>query len=287
MHLRQAAHQTLLDTVYDIAGSFALAAGIDCFIEPAQIAPGGVSGLALLLRHLWGLPVGLTTLALNLPILVAAFTRLGRGFTLKSLKTLLISSAVLDLIVTPFFPQYTGDRMLGSIFGGLFVGAGLGLIFLRGSTTAGTDIISFLIERRYPHVQLGAALMAVDCIVLGLSMLVFRDLEAGLFGLIALFCQSKVINGIVYGLDRGKQVLILSEKTADIAARIIGELYRTATFLQSRGAYSGQGGEALLCVVRVQEYHRLKAIVYEEDPNAFLIATDTNAVHGEGFKELE
>lgn len=286
MHLRQAARQTLTDALYDIAGSFALASGIYCFIEPARIAPGGVSGLALLLRYLWGLPVGLTTLALNLPILVTAFTRLGRAFTLKSLKTLLISSLILDLAVTPFFPQYTGDRMLGSIFGGLFVGVGLGLVFLRGSTTAGTDIISFLIERRYPHVQLGAALMAVDCVILGLSMLVFRDLEAGLFGLIALFCQSKVINSIVYGLDRGKQVLILSQKAADIAKRVIGELYRTATFLQSRGAYTGQHGEALLCVVRVQEYHRLKAIVYEEDPEAFLIATDTNAIHGEGFKEL-
>ncbi|MDY3619277.1 YitT family protein [Agathobaculum sp.] len=276
-----------LDVSFDVLGSLALAAGIVCFIEPASIAPGGVSGLALLLKYLWGLPVGTMTLAINVPILYLAFRFLGRRLTLKTLRTVLISSLMIDAVVTPFFPQYAGDRILGSVFGGVCTGAGLGLIFRRGSTTGGTDIISMLVERRFPHVQLGTALLLVDCAILGLSILVFRDLEAGLFGVLALYCQSKVIDGIVYGLDQGRQVLVVSEKNREIAARVIAELERTATYLKSRGAFRGQDGEVLLCVVRVQEFHQLKAIVYEEDPRAFLIACQTEQVHGEGFRPVE
>lgn len=273
-----------LDLLCDAAGALALAVGLYCFDEPAGIAPGGVSGLALLVRQLAGLPVGLTTFALNIPILLYAFRRLGRDFVRKSLRTLVICTLVLDGLAAPFFPQYAGDRMLGSIFGGVCTGAGLGVIFLRGSTTAGTDIISCLIERRFPHVQLGAALMAVDCLVLGLSILVFRNLEAGLFGLIALFCQARVIDALVYGADRGKQVLVMSPRCGEIAARVIRELDRTATLLKSRGAYSGQERDALLCVVRAPEYHTLKTIVHELDPNAFLIVTTAEQVAGEGFR---
>lgn len=263
-----------------------LAVGVYCFAEQADIAPGGISGIAILLKYLFNLPIGVMTFVINVPILYLGFRYLGKRFTLRSLITLAISSVILDFVVTPFFPQYTGDRMLASIFGGVCMGAGLGVIFLRGSTTAGTDIISCLLERRFPHIQIGTALMLVDCAILGASILVFRNLESGLFGLIALFCQTKVIDGIVYGLDKGRQVLIISPKNEEIAARIISEMERSATFLEARGAYRGQESPVLLCVLRLQEYHQLKTLVHEVDPDAFLVVSETAQILGEGFKPI-
>lgn len=276
----------MTDIAFDILGSVAIGVGICCFNEPANIAPGGVSGVAILLRRLFDTPVGAVTLALNLPILALAWRRLGKGMLRKTLRTLLISSVTIDWVIAPLFPVFSGDRMLGAIFGGVFAGAGLGLIFSRGSTTAGTDVIGYMIERRFPHIPLGTALMAVDCLVLAASVLVFRELESAMFGLIALFCQTRLVDAFVYGRDRSKQVLIVSEASENIAARIILELSRTATALRARGAFRGRDGTALLCVVRAPEYFALRRLVHEEDEHAFVIVTDAERVLGEGFAPI-
>ena len=286
MKLKKSYKEIIIDTIFDIIGSFALAIGIYYFAENANIAPGGVSGIAILIKYLWGLPIGTMTLVINIPIIYLAFRYLGKKFTFKTLRTLIISSLILDYLVTPYFPQYAGDRMLGAIFGGVCMGFGLGVIFYRGSTTAGTDIISCLIERKFPHVQIGSALMLVDCIILGLSIIVFGNIESGLFGMVALFCQTKVIDGMIYGLDKGRQVVIMSDKNEAIAGRVIEELERSATFIKGQGAYSQKDSLVLLCVVRIQEYHQLKTIVYNEDPNAFMIVTEADQVLGEGFKPI-
>lgn len=275
-----------LNTAADLFGSFALAIGIYCFSEQAAIAPGGVSGIAIILKYLFHLPVGIMTVVINIPILYLGFRYIGKRFTMRSLITLIISSVILDFVVTPYFPQYTGDRMLASIFGGVCMGAGLGIIFLRGSTTAGTDIISCLLERRFPHIQIGTALMFVDCVILGASILVFGNLESGLFGLVALFCQTKVIDGIIYGLDRGREVLIMSSKNEEIAALVIEEMGRSATFLEARGAYQGKNCPVLLCVLRTQEYHQLKTIIHSVDPDAFIVVSEAAQILGEGFKPI-
>lgn len=272
--------QVALDLAADLLGSTVLAIGVYCFVEQADIAPGGISGIAILFKYLFNLPIGMMTFLLNVPILYLGFRYLGRRFTLRSMITLAISSVILDFVITPLLPQYTGDRMIASIFGGVCMGAGLGLIFLRGSTTAGTDIISCLLERRFPHIQIGTALMLVDCAILATSVLFFQNLESGLFGLVALFCQTKVIDGIVYGLDRGREILIISLKNEEIAARIISEMERSATFLEARGAYRGQEGPVLLCVLRLQEYHQLKTIVHEVDPSAFPTVNKTIQILG-------
>lgn len=286
MKQRQNYKEISIDTLFDIIGSFALAIGIYYFAEKANIAPGGVSGIAILIKYLWGLPIGTMTLVINIPIIYLASRYLGKKFTFKTLRTLIISSLILDYVVTPYFPQYAGDRMLGAIFGGVCMGFGLGVIFYRGSTTAGTDIISCLIERKFPHVQIGSALMLVDCIILGLSIIVFGNIESGLFGMVALFCQTKVIDGMIYGLDKGRQVVIMSDKNEVIAGRVIEEMERSATFIKGQGAYSQKDALVLLCVVRIQEYHQLKTIVYNEDPTAFMIVTEADQVLGEGFKPI-
>ena len=205
--------QTLaMDVVFDLAASFLLGIGTYSFIEPANIAPGGVSGISLMIKYLWNVPIGVMNIVINIPLLCLSYRYLGRQLTIHSLRTLLISSMILDGVVTPFFPQYTGDRMLGTIYGGVLLGTALGLIFSRGGTTGGTDIISYLLERRYPHIPIGQLMMMMDGIVIGISVFVFQDLEAALFAVITLFCQTKVINGLVYGRDKGTVVSIISKK---------------------------------------------------------------------------
>ena len=275
------------DILFDVAGSFALAIGIFCFAEQADIAPGGMSGIAIMLKHIFDLPVGLTTLALNIPLLLLAWKYISHRFTLRTLKTVLFNTIILDYIVTPYFPQYAGDRMLSSIFGGILMGVGLAFIFMRGSTTGGTDVVSNLMELRFPHVPIGTMLLIIDCVIIGASMPVFGNLESGLFGVVAMFCQSKVIDGVIYGLDRGQTVMIMSPHNDRIAERVIHEMEHGATFLKGRGAYSGTEMDVLYVAVRVQEFHQLKQITYEEDPNAFLVVGEANQIIGEGFKRIK
>ncbi len=270
----------------DILGSLSLAAGIYCFARRVDIAPGGLSGISLMINHVCGLPVGLITFIMNIPILIIAYKLIGREFTLRTLRTIVISTIMIDVVAPAVFPQYSGDRLLGSIFAGIFMGAGLGVIFMNGSTTAGTDIISYLIEQKFPHIQIGKALLGVDGVILFSSALVFGNFESVLFGTVALFCQMKLINGLVYGVDKGRQVMVMSEKNNVIAKRIMHEIHRGSTLLHASGAYSGKERDMLLCVVRPQEYHRIRDIINEEDPSAFIIVSEADRIMGEGFASV-
>jgi len=274
-----------LDLAADILGSFLLSAGIYSFIERVNVAPGGASGIAIMAKYLWGLPIGLVIFVVNIPLLFLAYKYISKTFAMRSVRTLIFNTAILDYVVTPFFPQYAGDRMLGTIFGGIIMGLGLGVIFLRGSSTAGTDILSHFIERRFPHIQIGKAIMLIDSLVLALSVLVFKNIESALFGVIAVFCQTVVIDKIVYSTEKGRNMLIISEKSEKIAQRIMKERDRGATFLNAEGAYSKKPTKVLMCVIRVWEYHHIKQIVYNEDPNAFLIASVADQIMGEGFSK--
>ena len=269
------------DLAYDLVGSVLYAAGIVCFVNPANMAPGGMSGVAILLNYLWGLPIGTMTIVLNIPLLILSYIFLGKSLTWKTVKSLVISSLMVDLVMARYAPIYAGDRMIGGVFGGVLMGAGLAIIFLRGSTTGGTDIISFLVKKWYPHVPIGRMIMVVDCIIIGVSVLVFGNLESALYGLISLYCCSMVIDSIIYGLDKGSMVMVVSEKNDEI-----DELERGVTLLKGQGAYTGTDRDVLMCAVRKQQFARVRAIIYEKDPNAFVIVSETSEVLGEGFKQV-
>lgn len=275
-----------LDILYDLVGSVLFALGIDCFVNPANLAPGGMSGVAILLNYLWQLPIGLMTFVLNIPLLILSYMFLGKSLTFKTVKSLVISSIMVDVVIAGIAPVYVGDRMIGAVFGGILMGAGLALIFLRGSTTGGTDIISFLVRKWYPHVQIGRIMMGVDCVIIGVSIFVFGNMESGLYGLVSLFCCSMVIDSIIYGLDKGSMVMVVSEKNKEIAEQIMLELERGVTLLKGQGAYTGQDRDVLLCAVRKQQFARVRAIIYEKDPSAFVIVSETSEVLGEGFKRV-
>lgn len=270
-----------------LAGALILSIGTYAFIIPANVAPGGASGLALMVSFLTDLPVGALTLALNVPLLILAWFYLSHRFAITTAIASTVCSVILDFVVAPLCPVYTGDRLLCSLYGGVLMGAGMALIFLTGTTTGGTDIIGYLLQKKKPHMSIGRALMLVDGVILAISIPVFGNIEAALFGLIALYAQTKVLDSIIYGGDTGSMATIVTGNPDSITARVIFELDRTATLIPARGAYSKKDTSVLLCTVRKSQFNRLKRIVYEEDPAAFVMVTETSEVLGLGFKNFD
>lgn len=281
------------DTAYDIAGSLVYAVGTLCFIAPNNIAPGGASGVAIMLHYLFGLPIGMTTFVINVPLILLALRYLGRVFTMKTLRTIAINTVVIDFVVAPFLERTnlvlleTGERLLGALFGGVCLGLGLAVIFLRDSTTGGTDIAGRLLQLRWPHIQMGRAMMICDAVVLFASIVVFRSFESGLYGMVAIFVNSRVIDSILYGVDKGTMAFIVSPCSREIAERVLREMDRGATLLKGVGAYSGEEKEVVLAAVRINQLPRLKRLVHEEDPRAFMIAAEAGEILGEGFKQMD
>ena len=275
----------ILDALFDALGGFVFAVGLSCFVSPAQIAPGGVSGLSIIVNHLTGLPVGALNLGINVPLLLLAWKFLGRRFTLKTLKSVFIQSVMIDLAAA-FLPVYTGERVLAALFGGVFIGMGLAPVFMRGSTTGGSDVVSRLIQLRFRHLSIGRLLFGVDVMVLLLSTAVFRNLETGLYGMITIYTTGKILDGILYGMDTGKVMLVISGATQRIAARILEELERGVTLLQGEGGWSGEERKILLCAVRSSQYYQLEEIVKGEDPDAFTILLEAGQITGEGFRPI-
>lgn len=283
--MKEKAKEFVLDLLYTVAGAAILAVGVSCFVGPAQIAPGGVSGLSILVNFLTGLPVGAVNLAFNIPLILLAWKFLGRRFTLRTLVTVLIQSVLMD-VITLWIPVYTGERIMAALFGGVASGVGLALVFMRGSTTGGTDIVSRLLQLRYRHLSIGRLLFLVDVVVLLLSVAVFRNIEAGLYGMIAIFASGKVLDNILYGLDTGKVLLVVSGKNQEIAARIMETLKRGVTFLHGSGAWSGTERQVLLCAVRAQQCYRVEEIVRGVDKEAFVIVLEATEIAGEGFRPI-
>ena len=274
----------LRDVSLLLIGSLIYGIGIYMFVVPANIAPGGASGIALMVNFVTGLPVGTLTLVLNVPLLILAWFYLSKKFAVSTAITTAVCSFVLDFVVPLFIPVYAGDRLLCSLYGGVLVGAGMALIFIAGSTTGGTDILGYILQKKRPHMSIGRALMIVDGIILAASIFVFGNIEAALFGLISLYVQTKVIDAIIYGGEVGSMATIVTSNPDEITEKVISELDRTATLLPAKGAYSRKDTNVLLCTVRKSQFSRLKKIVYDADPNAFVMVTDTSEVFGLGFK---
>lgn len=277
-----------IDFLLFLVGSLLFAVSVNVFTAPNDIAPGGLTGAATLLNHLWGIPIGAGILVMNIPIFIWGIVEVGYRFILKTAAATVISSLAID-ISAPFLQAYRGDMMLASLFGGLLAGLGLGLIFMRGGTTGGTDLIANLIGRHLRHISFGKLILAVDLVVVVIAAFVYRNIESPLYAIIVIFITSKVVDAVLYGTDsgNGKMMFIISSKNHEIAQEILSQLDRGVTALKSRGGYSGIEGEVLLCAVRRQEVYKTHDIVYSIDPNAFIIAGDAGDITGEGFREMK
>lgn len=278
----------LTDVVLIILGAVVYAAGINCFTAPNDIAPGGVGGLSTVISYLSGgtLGIGLIFGVINIPLVIAGFLRLGKPLMLRTLIAVAVTSVCTD-VLSGLFPAYEGDRMIAAVFGGVLIGSGLGVVYLRDGTTGGTDIINKLIQKAKPHLSLGTIMMITDAFVVIVSILVYGNLESGLYAIITIFVSSRIMDLLLYGGRGGKAILIFSEKADEIGEAIVGDISRGATYLKGTGVYSGTDKNVICCAVQKNEYAKLKRIVKEIDEGAFIITATADEILGRGFREID
>lgn len=276
-----------IDLIADVVGSFLIAIGIYNFATASEFPVTGVSGIAQVLYFYFGLPIGTMTTILNIPIILICGRVLGVKFMAKSLKTLLISNFFMD-VVAPLFPIYQGDLMLSCICMGLVSGLGYALIFLRDSSTGGTDFITLTIRALKPHLSLGKIITVVDCSVLLIcGLLIGGNVDKIIYGLIATYIVSVVVDKVMYGLDTGKVTLIVTENGYDVAEKIHELTERGATLLKGVGSYSKTDKQVVLCACSHKQMHMVQKAVKEVDSSAFLVMMEANQVRGKGFRPHE
>lgn len=274
----------LIDYTVMTLGAVSYALSVAVFTSPNNIAPGGLTGVGILLNYLFSLPIGTFILIMNVPLFVLGYRSLGRRFAVKSLIGTVFVSLAIDL-VTPFIVPYKGDMMLASIYGGIFSGGGLALIFSRGGSTGGTDIIAALIHKHFPQFSIGLIILMSDALVVAVSALVYSSVESALYAAISIFVSSKLIDLIIYGTSRnnGKLMLIVTDMSNEILPMLLTRISRGVTVLEATGGYSGCDKKLLICALRPNQVFKAKSIVKTADNNAFIIITTANEVNGSGF----
>ena len=277
----------LIDAVMFIVGSFLFAVSIDTFTAPNQIAAGGLTGVATMLNHLFGVPIGIANILMNIPLLIWAYFEMGYQIIIKTVIATMLSSAIID-VMAPYLPQYTGDPLITIIFGGCLCGVGLALILMRGGTTGGTELAANLLSLHIRGFSLGKFIMAIDLLIVISSAIVYQDYESPLYAILVIYVSSKVIDAVLYGNDSGtgKMMFIISPKNEEIAQRIMDEMERGVTELHSRGAYSKKEGTVLFCAVSRQELYRTYDIIHQIDPSAFIVVDDVGEISGLGFRDF-
>ncbi len=277
----------LLDTLYVWAGAVLYSIAIVLLLAPNGIAPGGVSGLSTIINHkLPALPIGLLIVLFNIPIAIVGIVGLGKHFMLKTVVSTVIVSLVTYLFEafgTPFI--YTGNTLLAAVFGGCALGAGMGLIFLRGFTTGGSDVLVRVVKKKHPQFTVGTITLALDALVIILAGIVYGNIENSFYALISIFVSTRMSDMLLNGADSARLVYIISNKHDEIAAYITREISRGITFLHGRGFYSGQEREVLLVAIRPHELFQVRSIIRHVDPNAFMIFSNATEVLGLGFKQ--
>lgn len=270
-------------TVGVIIGSLFMAAGMNLFLIPNRLAAGGFSGFAVILFHLFKIPTGLTIIVLNIPLFVVAWLLLGPDKVGRNLLGSLVFPLAIEL-TAPYLPVLTRDPLLASVYGGIIMGAGLGLVFRCQGSSGGTALLSLILNRT-TSLTVGQALLGADLLVIGAAVFILGP-EAAMYSALSLFISTKVIDLIQEGINPAKTALIITTRADEINRGLLRELERGVTRVDGRGGYTGEERELLLCVISRPQVPRLKALIHEIDPTAFVIIGTAAAVHGEGFETL-
>lgn len=265
-----------------LLGSALFSAGFALFLQPNEMSSGGISGLAMVIVELLGVgSVGGLTILINLPLFLLGGMKIGKRFFLGSALGTVVSSLLIDVLAT--FPAPQVEPLMGALYGGVACGLGLGIVFVSGTSTGGSDIVVRLLKLRYRNVPIGQISMCFDAVVVVLTGLVFHNVSNALYTGVTVFLTGKVIDAVVYRFDYSKVVLIISPEYEAIAQAIGDKLYRGATFLHGEGSYSHKNTKVVLAAVKRQQLTELKEMVMELDPNAFVIVQEAHQVLGDGF----
>jgi len=270
--------------IYIIIGSAVMALAYNLFLIPHHIVPGGAGGVAMILNYFFATPVGLTILVVNIPLFLIGIRTFGRAYGVKSIIGIAVSSLLIDGFTYIFhIGSATDNPILACIFGGIMLGAGLGLVFRGGGSTGGSDIVGMVLNR-YTNFSTGTAILVVDFVVISAAGLCFGQFETALYGYLNLYLQTRAIDLVLEGLSYTRALFIISDSAQAIAESITSRMNRGATVLNATGAYSQEKKDMVFSVMAKREISRAREIVRETDPHAFVIITDVYEVLGEGFK---
>ncbi len=279
--------KTLLPVLIITLGSAVYALGFVWCYAPNGIAFGGITGVAQIVNFLIpALPIGVTVIVLNIPLFVLGWRLIGGRLLVTSLYAMALSSVFID-VLTPVYDWPPMEPLLACIFGGVLLGLSLGLVFQQGATTGGTDLMARLLKLKLAWLPMGKLLMGIDLAVIVAVAAVFRALDAALYGLVALYISTIVMDGVLYGLDTAKVAYIISDRNKEISAAIVKDLDRGVTILHGQGAYTGADKDVLMCAFKQREIAAIKAAVKDIDPAAFVIVCDAHEVLGEGFRDYK
>lgn len=273
----------LLDLLAVIFGSAAVAAGLVMFTIPNNIAPGGVSGLATALAHVSPIPVSLWSLILNIPLLLCALWRMGKRPLIMTLISTVLLSAFIELLT--FLPEYTNDKLIASVFGGVLMGFGVGILFLRNISTGGTDLLALMLKKLLPNIPSGTLLMLIDAAIVLFAVVIFREIDVALYSSVTIFVTAKLIDAMAQGVDYAKVIYIVTAKGAEVSGVINANMERGTTILPATGGYTGNEKQLIITVTRRNMLAQTLRLIKQTDPDAFTFVTDSTEVHGEGFKE--
>lgn len=265
-------------------GAFVYGAGISLFLDPNNLAPGGVSGISIIINRLSGIETGTMIFLLNVPLILLGFWKFGWRFILSTSYTVLASSFFINLM-TPYGPL-TKEPVLAAMAGSVLVALGLGVVFRMGATTGGMDIVVKMLRMHYPHLRTSSIFFLTDVCIVLCSGFIFRNVDTILYAFIAVILTSRILDVVLYGTDEAKLFYIISDNPEEIAERILGEIDVGVTYLRGEGGYSSQNKRVIMCVTKKQQAPKIEEIVKEEDPRAFTIITSATEIYGEGYKNI-
>ena len=284
---RSAVVRWAIDIAVIAVAAVVFSVGVVCFISPNDIAPGGGTGIAIILSELTGLSLGTLIAAVNIPLIIAGFVLLDKRIMAKTLISVALITLLTDYVLAdiPVYVADGGNGILAAVFGGVLMGAGVGLTYAREATSGGTDIVAKIISRFKPEMKLGRIQFIADAVIILAGLAVFRDLDAALYAVISVFVQAKLVDMLVYGGQESRLLMIFSEIPQELAKKLL-EAERGVTLLHGEGAYSGSDKRVIVTAVYKSDYAKIKRLVKQTDPAAFMVVTSAGEVFGKGFQPL-
>ena len=284
IHEKKSLKTHIKDYIIITIASFFYGLAISQFLDPNDIAPGGVSGLSMIINRIIDIEVGTIILMINIPILMLGLYKFGIKFLISTIYATVMGSVFTNILAV--YPPITTDPLLATIGGSAIASIAIGYIFKAGATTGGTDIIVKVLRLKFPHLKTGRLFLMCDLVVVLLSAFVFEDTDSALYAVIGVFLMSMVFDLVLYGADGAKLIYIISNDWQAIATRLLMELDVGVTYLEGEGAYSNERKRVIMCVVRKQIAPQVEEVVKEEDGNAFMIISSAAEIYGEGYKNI-
>lgn len=271
---------------WEIIGSIFVAAGIYNFAVQAEFPMTGFSGISIILYRFFQIPIGASTILLNIPVAILCYKLLGKKFFISSVRCMIISSIFIDYIA-PLFPVYTGSRLLAALCTGVLAGIGYALIYTQNSSTGGSDFIIMAVKVLRPHLSLGKITFLIDMVIILVGGFLFRDVDGIIYGMIVNYLLAIVVDKVMYGMNAGKVALIVTNQGKAVCDAIDAACQRGTTILEARGGYKEDPRQVVMCACSTKEMYAVQRTAKETDPDAFVIIMESNEVHGEGFRMMQ